>query len=99
MTAPYHVYILHSTQLGRYYIGFTEDVDKRLDQHRRKVFKGSFTAKSEDWELAFVIPCESESMARGIEAHIKGNRSRRYIENLILYPGISERLRELYSNQ
>jgi putative endonuclease len=90
------VYILYSKSIDRYYIGYTENLASRLVQHNRHVFKGSFTDRSEDWDIYFLIECESESQAISIEKHIKKNKSRNYLENLKHYPEISRKLLAQY---
>jgi putative endonuclease len=90
------VYILYSPSTGSYYIGQTMDLENRLIQHNSHFFKDSHTKVADDWILKLSIPCTSRRMALAIEKHIKGNRSRKYLENLIRYSGISERLISKY---
>jgi putative endonuclease len=72
------VYILYTKSIDRYYIGYTENLESRLDQHNKHVFKGSFTDKAEDWMVYLFIPTLSENTAKLIEKHIKKNKSRSY---------------------
>ena len=90
------VYILLSAKLDRYYIGQTIDLAERLDLHKTKIFKNSFTAKSDDWILVFSLECESRDEALFIEKYIKKMKSRKFIENLINKPDASLKLREKY---
>ncbi|WP_172805239.1 GIY-YIG nuclease family protein [Aquiflexum balticum] len=68
------VYILYSKSIDRFYIGYTENMESRLDQHNRHVFKGSFTDRADDWELYHSIPNLYENTAKLIEKHIKKNK-------------------------
>ncbi|WP_194977202.1 GIY-YIG nuclease family protein [Aquiflexum lacus] len=86
------VYILYSRSIDRFYIGYTGNMDSRLEQHNKHVFKGSFTDKAEDWELYHSIPNLSEKTAKLIEKHIKKNKSRTYLRNLKEYPELSKNL-------
>ncbi|SMD45033.1 putative endonuclease [Aquiflexum balticum DSM 16537] len=86
------VYILYSKSIDRFYIGYTENMESRLDQHNKNVFKGSFTDRAEDWELYHLIPDLSENIAKLIEKHIKKNKSRTYLENLKKYPDLTQKL-------
>ena len=52
-----------------------------------------FTAKAEDWQLVFQIRCESKAQALAIESHIKRMKSKLYIENIIRYPEMAEKLK------
>jgi putative endonuclease len=45
------VYILFSKQLDRFYTGSCKEVKLRTDQHLKKLYKNSFTAKVNDWKL------------------------------------------------
>ena len=90
------VYILHSKKLNRFYTGFTTNLELRLHFHENAVAR-KFTAKANDWVLFLEIACESKSQGLAIEKHIKKMKSRIYIENLIKYPEIIEKLRIKYS--
>ena len=86
------VNILYSIKLDKYYIGQTIDLAERIDLHKIKYFKHSFTAKAEDWTLIFTLECESRKEALFIEKYIKQMKSRKYIENLIKKPENSQKL-------
>jgi putative endonuclease len=43
------VYILHSTKLNRFYIGYTSDFDVRLDYHLNSNESRKFTHNASDW--------------------------------------------------
>ena len=90
------VYILHSKDLNRFYIGFTTDLIKRLFHHENPESR-KFTAKAKDWAVFLEIECETDSQGLSIEKHMKKMKSRVFIENLIQYPEIIERLKEKYS--
>ncbi len=90
------VYILHSNKLNRFYTGFTTNLELRLHLHENAEAR-KFTAKADDWILFLEISCESKSQGLAIEKHIKKMKSRVYIENLIKYPEIIEKLRIKYS--
>ena len=87
------VYILYSTKLDRFYVGCTNDFDERLIKHGLKFYgKESFTAKADDWKVVLHFNCIDEQQAKSIERHIKKMKSRKYIENLISYPEMIEKL-------
>ena len=85
-------YILYSPSLDKYYIGETENLEERIELHNVHFFEGSFTSQANDWQIYFSIECETRSIARLIEGHIKKMKSRKYIENLKKYPDISKSL-------
>jgi putative endonuclease len=86
------VYILYSISADKFYIGSTNDLSLRLHYHHQKVFKKSFTSKYNDWELYYTIETEDNTICRKIEAHIKKMKSRTYINNLKIYPEMSQKL-------
>ena len=90
------VYILHSDQLDKYYIGSCLNLTERLTQHANKTYNDSFTAGIDDWKLFLQIVDLSYNQARGIEAHIKRMKSKTYIQNLLIYPDIILKLKAKY---
>ncbi|HYC84723.1 MAG TPA: GIY-YIG nuclease family protein [Chryseosolibacter sp.] len=92
----FQVYILYSPSLDRYYIGQTENIDVRINWHKRKVFLRCFTARASDWHIFLTVDCISRKQAVNIEAHIKNMKSRKYIQNLVKYPEIIEKLKLRY---
>jgi len=91
------VYILFSKQLNIFYIGSCKDLSYRIDQHLNKEFIRSFTAKADDWVLHISIDDLIYEQARLIELHIKKMKSKVYIQNLLKYPDIIQKLKEQYS--
>jgi len=90
------VYILYSNSINRYYIGFTQDLDLRIEFHKNAESR-KFTAKAKDWELFFKINCKTKTQGLAIEKHIKKMKSKTYINNLKLYPEMVEKLKIKYS--
>jgi putative endonuclease len=88
------VYIIYSPNLDKYYVGQSEDVIARLDQHNMHLFLSGFTVISNEWELFHQIACENRTQAVRIERHIKRMKSRKYIENLKQYPEMVKKLLE-----
>jgi len=87
------VYVLFSSKLNNFYIGSCRDLSYRINQHLNKKFTGSFTARAEDWILYLSIDELEYQQARMIEEHIKRMKSKTYIQNLLKYPEIIERLK------
>jgi putative endonuclease len=90
------VYILYSKKLGNFYTGSCKDLSYRIEQHLNKEFTGSFTAKTQDWELYLSIDGLEYQQALSIETHLKKMKSKNYIQNLSKYPEIMERLKNKY---
>jgi hypothetical protein len=45
----YSVYILFSQKLNRFYVGTTDDVERRLQEHNEGTYKDAFTSKGIPW--------------------------------------------------
>jgi putative endonuclease len=78
---PYFVYILRSERTGRFYIGCTADLDRRISEHARG--QTASTRGRGPWVLVYQERFSDLSAARRREAEIKGWKSRRAIEELI----------------
>jgi putative endonuclease len=81
----YFLYILQPETTGRYYIGSTDSLSRRIKQHNDPAYGGSKTTKrfKGPWELAYFesFATRSEAMAR--EKQLKSWKSRRALEDLI----------------
>jgi putative endonuclease len=86
------VYILYSQKLDHYYVGQTENIERRIMEHNLHVFQSASTKVTDDWTLYFSLNCHSRVQAVRIELHIKKSKSRSYLENLKKYPEISQKL-------
>ena len=75
------VYIIQSEKDGSYYIGHTEDVEKRLSEHN--AFNGRYTSSKKPWKIVYREKLLSKAEAAQREREIKKKKSRRYIEFLI----------------
>ena len=76
------VYILRSQRSGRYYVGCTNDLVRRLLEHNSGQTRS--TRSGRPWEVAFVEAFESKEAASARELEIKSWKSRRTIEERLL---------------
>ncbi|RPH32934.1 MAG: GIY-YIG nuclease family protein [Bacteroidales bacterium] len=80
----FYIYILYSEALDRYYIGSTNDVARRLNEHNNPRRRTKYTAKSSDWRLVLENSAgKTRSEAVLLERYIKKQKSRKFIEDLI----------------
>ncbi len=95
---PFYTYILFSKKLNRFYTGSTIlSPDERLNQHLANHYGNTaFTSAAQDWEIEVAIECETIDQARKIEKHIKSMKSKKYIQNLKLYPDLVQKLLSKY---
>ena len=77
----YFVYILKSLKNGKYYIGSTHNLDKRLKEHNEGKTK-SIRAYI-PYEIVYKETFTSNTEARKRENYIKKRKSRKFIEELI----------------
>ena len=77
----YALYILHNKSLDRFYVGYTNDLTRRLTEHNR--IKGKFTDTGIPWVLvhteSFIM--KKDAMAR--EKFIKSKKSKKFIIELV----------------
>ncbi len=74
------VYILQCGN-GRYYIGSTDNVERRISEHQRGIVKA--TQNVLPISLAFFQPCNTLMMARKLEYWLKSKKSRVIVEKII----------------
>ena len=75
------VYILFSQTLGKFYIGMTSDIEKRMQKHLEN--HDGFTSNAKDWKIVFTQEFDDKSSALKREAQIKNWKSKKMILNLI----------------
>jgi putative endonuclease len=78
----YYVYIIYSEKCDRYYVGHSDDVERRFDEHNSGR-GGKYTSSCKPWELMNTETYESKTSAVNREIEIKNKKSRKYIERLI----------------
>ena len=88
------VYVLHSVNLDRFYIGSTNGpLHDRLSKHQSQFFGlRAFTAKTNDWVLFWSMETSCVIHARRLEAKIKSMKSKIYIHNLVKFPELAAKL-------
>ncbi|MCH7398315.1 GIY-YIG nuclease family protein [Belliella sp. DSM 107340] len=79
----FYLYILYSSIFDKFYIGYSADPWRRLEQHNSgRVHK--FTSSYRPWELAAVFKIGSDRcMAMKIEKFIKKQKSKILLKKLI----------------
>lgn len=58
----YYVYVIYSEKLKKRYVGFTDNVEKRLYEHNHA--KSKFTKSGIPWKLLYVEEFENKSDTR-----------------------------------
>jgi putative endonuclease len=82
----YFTYILYSEKCDKYYVGQTESLGKRIEEHNNGK-GGAFSSSCMPWKLAYQESSASRLEAIKREKEIKNKKSRKYIEYLISSAG------------
>ena len=77
----YFVYILYSVEKDSYYIGSSENPEKRLKKHLSN-HKG-FTSKCKDWKICYMEEFQERKEALKRERQLKAWKSKLRIQQLI----------------
>jgi putative endonuclease len=77
----FYTYILKSSKNGRMYIGYTNNLRKRLIQHNEG--KSNYTKRDRPYLLVYYEACLDEDDARSRELYLKSGMGKRYIKNRI----------------
>ena len=84
----FFVYILYSKSADRYYVGQTENLERRLQFHNSG---GVFSTKPYGpWELKYSENFSTRAEAMRREREIKNYKKRSYIESLIASAQLAE---------
>ena len=83
------VYILRSERDGRYYVGQTSDLGKRLNRHNHGTERA--TRGRGPWVVVYTDQYDTRAEAMARESKIKARKKRAYIEELIAeYRGVAQ---------
>lgn len=77
----YYTYILKSSKTNKHYIGYTYNLESRLEKHNSGNSKS--TKSGIPWHMVYFEEYDSKSDAIKRENEIKRKKSKIYIENLI----------------
>jgi putative endonuclease len=82
METQFYIYILYSKGYDKYYVGYSSDPWRRLEEHNTKPFN-TYTSKYRPWSISAVFKCgNQENEAIMLERIIKKQKSRKLIEQL-----------------
>jgi len=71
--------VLRSKKDEHYYIGYTSDLDRRIDEHNQGFSKS--TAHRRPLELVYYEACRSSKDAMHREKYLKSTYGHRYLKN------------------
>ena len=91
----YYIYILYSSSADKFYIGYTDNPERRLNEHNTSEHS-TFTSKFRPWIMKAIYECsESRQIAINIERLIKRQKSRSLIEKMVRGEKLSGELAQL----
>lgn len=79
----FYIYVIYSPGSDLYYVGQTEDYQRRFEEHNKSE-RVTYTSAHRPWRLVSVFDCgDNRSIAMKTESFIKKQKSRKFIEKLI----------------
>lgn len=78
----YFVYILHSESADKFYIGFTSNLDGRVEAHNHPQNKG-WTKRFTPWSMVYSETFETKQMAIDRERKLKSFKNKEIIRKII----------------
>ena len=77
----FYLYILQSEKDNSFYIGYSQNVEQRLEKHNSS--KSGYTSTKKPWKIVYTETFETKTEAIKRESEIKRMKSRKYILDLI----------------
>jgi putative endonuclease len=77
----YFVYILQSEKDESFYIGYTSDLQRRLDEHNSG--KTRYSSKKCPWKIVYYEDFENKTEAIKREKFLKRQKNRQFYQRLI----------------
>ncbi len=84
----YHTYVLHSPTCNQIYIGHTNSLKLRFQQHNNGLSKS--TKRYIPWKLLFYEKFETRAEAMKRERELKSHKGRDFIRQLLLNGGVRQ---------
>ena len=79
----FHVYVLHSAQYNKIYIGYSADLQSRIKSHNELATKG-WTIKFRPWSFIYSESFETKRLAILREKELKSAKGREFIRKNLL---------------
>ncbi|MFD2516500.1 GIY-YIG nuclease family protein [Salinimicrobium flavum] len=84
----YYVYVIYSSNFDEYYIGMTDALNRRLEEHNNG--KNRSTKAYRPWEMVYNESLDSRELARKREKYLKSAAGRRWRKKFIRPRGATE---------
>ena len=80
---PFTVYIIYSSLFDKYYVGQTNDLEKRINRHNKGIEK--FTAPFRPWVLKCLIIKNTRGEAMLLERKLKNMNREKLVQFIAKY--------------
>ncbi|MCX7881014.1 MAG: GIY-YIG nuclease family protein [Patescibacteria group bacterium] len=80
----FFVYVLYNKRHKKIYIGQTKNLEERLNFHKERIFKNSFTSRFDgEWNIIYkeIYKTRKEALIR--EKQLKSYRGRQFLKKFI----------------
>lgn len=78
----FYTYILYSREYNKTYVGYTSNLEGRLQAHNHPQNKG-WTHKFQPWEILYFEEYATKSEAMKREKELKTGKGRDFIQNIL----------------
>jgi putative endonuclease len=75
----FYIYVLWSNKLEKRYIGYTENIEKRLKEHNSG--KTPFTKSGKPWSLIYQESYSDKTLAIKREMFLKSGQGRKFLDD------------------
>ena len=82
MSNLFYTYAIYSEAFDKIYIGYSSDVEKRVQNHNSKINRG-WTSKYQPWKLVYTEKFNTKKEAMTREKQLKSANGREFIRKLI----------------
>ncbi len=76
----YHIYAIYNKNVDKFYIGQTEDLERRLQEHNLKAFRGYTSRFDGMWSVIYSEEVKTRSSALKREKQLKSYQGRKFIK-------------------
>ena len=84
----FYLYIIYSSQIDKFYIGSSHNLEERILKHNNHVYENAYTKAANDWEYMLNLKCNNKAEAQFLERFIKKMKSKVFIKKVIQNPDI-----------
>ena len=79
----FYIYAIYNHEANKFYIGQTENLPKRLDEHNQHTFKGYTARFPGEWKFIYQESASTRSEALKREKQLKSFRGREFVKKYI----------------